>query len=121
MKYLNITLLVVFLLVLPSCHEDKGTVRITNNIKNVRLDNVSYGKALISHQLLPGETKEYTLYDYMSGVSFPMTEQVQFYMVKGDTKVYLHTKEPYKLSDGQTLEIVLTDDTEVVNPMNTEE
>jgi hypothetical protein len=38
-------------------------------------------------------------------------------MVKGDKKVYLQTKELFRVAEDETLKIIITDDTELINPM----
>jgi hypothetical protein len=48
---------------------------------------------------------------------FPVRSQLEFYMVKGDKRVYLKTREFFSVDDGETLKIVLTDDTELINPL----
>ena len=45
-----------------------------------------------------------------------MSAQVEFYMVKGDKRVFLKTKEYYRLEKDQKLSIIISDTTEVVNP-----
>lgn len=100
-----------------SCTEE-ATVQVTNNVHNVRLDDISF-KVAIGTAAYPGETIERKLRGGFGGeVSFPVRAQLEFYMVKGDKRAYLKTKEFFSVDDGGTLKIVLTDDTELVNPLN---
>ena len=111
---------IIFLLftsvLLLSCY-DEAKIQVTNNVHNVRLDNISFSKVSIGSNLLPGETKETVISDMYKDISFPVTAQLEFYMVKGDRRVYLRTKKYYQVDKGETLTIVIKDDTEVVNPM----
>jgi hypothetical protein len=102
---------------LCSCsHEAK--IQVTNNVHNVRLDNISYVNVQIGSYLLPGESTEMTITDKYENISFPVTAQLEFYMVKGDKRVYLKTKEYFKVDKDETRKIIISDSTELVNPMN---
>lgn len=119
MKHIYTIAAILSIVLLVSCKPDEATISVTNNIKNVRLESVSFGDEIsVTSNLLPGETGSRTIDEYMSTVDFPMTKQIRFYMVKGDNRVLLYTKGTYKVDKDDELKIVLTDDTEVVNPMN---
>jgi hypothetical protein len=100
-----------------SCY-DEAKVQVTSKVHNVRLDNISYSKVQIGTNLLPGESVEATISDEYKDISFPVNAQLEFYMVKGDNRVYLKTKEFFKVNKDETLKIIITDETELINPMN---
>ncbi len=108
-----------FILLLSSCKDEHAYLKVTNKVHNVRLENISFGEIPLGSYILPGEsTSEYILSDNDDRVSFPMSKQISFYMVKGDNRVYLKTKEYYRVDKNQNLIIEISDETEVVNPMN---
>ena len=109
--------LFTFALLFSSCY-DEAHIKVTNKVHNVTLENVSYASNSLTHRLYPGESSsKVRLSDDDDRVSFPMSAQIEFYMVKGDKRVFLKTKESYILKKNQTLEVTITDETEVVNPM----
>jgi len=111
----KIIVLVGLMLVLVSCIEE-GRVKVQNNVHNVMLEDISWGDISVYYSLMPGETSDEVLIeDHKEG--FPKFGQVEFIMVRGDKQVYLKTKKRYSLDYGETLEIVITDTTEVINPM----
>jgi hypothetical protein len=107
----------VCVLFLNSC-SNEAKVQVTNKVHNVRLDNISFLKIKVGTYLLPGETVEQTISDHYKEISFPVSAQLEFYMVKGDKRVYLRTKEYYRINKDETLTIAITDDTQPLNPMN---
>ncbi len=113
----------VFLLCLTaflcvSCKPDKAHLKVTNHVHNVKLENISYCGFSLGYSLLPGESTKAVLFsDDYDDVSFPMTGSISFYMVRGDKRVLLNTKEHYQLKANQNLEVEITDETEVVNLM----
>ena len=117
-KTYNILTVLTFLCLFFSCREDEATITVINNIPNVRLDKVSYGVISVASYLIPGEKGRITIDERMTGVSFPMEERTRFYMTKGDTKVLLYTKDSFVVGKKDNTEIVLTEDTEVINPMS---
>jgi hypothetical protein len=114
MKAKSILLFFTSALILSACH-DEARIQVTNRVHNVRLDNISYSNVRIGSNLLPGETTEATVSDRYEEVSFPATAPLEFYMVKGDRRIYLKTKEFFRLDADEMLEIVIADDTELVN------
>jgi hypothetical protein len=100
-----------------SC-SNEAKIQVTNNVHNVRLDNISYVNVQIGSNLLPGESTETTITDKYEDISFPVIAQLEFYMVKGDKRVYLKTKEYFKVDKDETRKIIINDSTELVNPMN---
>lgn len=100
-------------LLFAGCYKE-ATVRVTNRVHNVQLDNINFDKFGIGSRILPGEsTPELTVSEY-DDVRFPLSAPLQFYMIKGDRRVFLTTKEHYTLNADDRLEIVVSDDTEVV-------
>jgi hypothetical protein len=97
---------------------DKAKVQVTNNVHNVRLDNISYSGVAIDSYLLPGETTEREISDPYDDISFPVFAPLEFYMVKGDKRVFLKTKQSFKVNKDETLKIFINDSTELINPMN---
>ncbi|MBB4037052.1 hypothetical protein GGR21_002966 [Dysgonomonas hofstadii] len=118
MKIQYIILLCAILGFVSTSCDNNARVSVTNKVSNVRLENISYGDiSLGSSKLIFGETTgERTISDRWDGIKFPMNEKVQFYMVSGDNRVLLITKESYKLDEDQHLNIVIDDDTDVINP-----
>jgi hypothetical protein len=100
-----------------SC-SNEAKIQVTNNVHNVRFDNISYANVQVGSNLLPGESTEITITDKYEDISFPITAQLEFYMVKGDKRVYLKTKEYFKVDKDETYKIIIDDRTELVNPMN---
>jgi hypothetical protein len=98
--------------------EKEAKVQVTNNVHNVRLDNISFSLVQVGSNLLPGESVEITISDRYKTVSFPVTAQLEFYMVKGEKQVYLKTKEYFRVDEDETVKIIINDQTELVNPMN---
>lgn len=115
MKTKSLFLLFVSVLLLGCSNEAK--ISVTNNVHNVRLDNISFSNARIGSNLYPGETTEATISDKYKDISFPLSSPLEFYMVKGEQRVYLRTKKYYSVDKDETLTIVITDDTELINPM----
>jgi hypothetical protein len=114
MKTIYIFLLPLVLFFL-SC-EEKAKIQVTNNVHNVRLDNISFSNTKIGNYLLPGESVEMKVTNI--DFPFPSSSQLEFYMVKGDKRVFLKTKEKFQVDKDETLKIVITDDTELINPIN---
>lgn len=116
MKKLYTLFLGLTILLLASC-KDEGTVEVTNNIRNVKLEYISFGENVpVATTLLSGETAEVKVDHKMDNISFPIQAQLMFYMTAGGHRVLLYTKEMFTLDKDDHLRIVLTNDTEVVNP-----
>lgn len=114
MKTILKATIILLSFVMISCH-DEATVTVVNEVSNVQLSNISFGDYAVYNNLLPGESGSVVISEEWSNVSFPLTESVSFYMVKGGDRVYLRTKESYRLDKDDELTISITDDTEVVN------
>lgn len=111
----TLTILIVSCFLLTSCIE-KGRIKIQNKVHNTKLENISFGNVSVYYSLLPGETSsEVKISDYKE--SFPIINQLEFYMVSNGNRVYLKTKNKYKLDYNETLLIIISDTTEVINPL----
>ena len=98
-----------------SCGYDKGNIKVQNNVHNVKLESISWGDYSITYSLITGEeSNEVTIEDKKG--TFPKMNDLNFYMVSGDKRVFLKTKEKYILNADQNLTIVISDSTEVLNP-----
>jgi hypothetical protein len=100
-------------LLFAGCYKD-ATVSVTNNVHNVQLDNINFDQFGIGSRILPGESTPELTISESEGVRFPLSAPLQFYMIKGDRRVFLTTKEHYTLNADDRLVIVISDDTEVV-------
>jgi hypothetical protein len=113
--------IIVFLLFgvfITSCTEE-AKIQVTNQVHNVQLNKISFSGEYIGTNLYSGETTEATIKEGSGNdISFPVKAPLEFYMVKGDKTVYLKTKEYFHLDKDETLKIVISDDTELINPMN---
>jgi hypothetical protein len=117
MKTKMIILLFAGAFLFLSC-EKEAKVQVTNNVHNVRLDNISFSNVQVGSNLYPGESTETKITDKYRDISFPLSSQLEFYMVKGDKQVYLKTKAYFKVDESETLKILIDDNTELMNPMN---
>jgi hypothetical protein len=109
------TLLFLPLLLMASCF-DEASIQVTNNVSNVMLENIQLGQIGVDSRLLPGEsTPELVVSERTEDVTFPISAQLQFYMVKGERRVFLKTQATYTLNADDNLNIVIDNDTEVVN------
>ena len=100
---------------LGSCM-DKGKIMVQSKIHNAKLENISFGDRSINYSLLPGEiTDDIVIEDYQD--KFPKINQLEFYMESNGNKVYLKTKNKYRLDSGDRLVIIISDSTEVINPL----
>ena len=111
--------ILLFFLLFTSCNEDTAYLEIVNKVSNVKLENMVFDDYLLSHRsILPGEsTGKIELSEHYGGISFPKTGQIQFYMVSGENKVFLKTKESFTLNKDKHLIIEITNETEVINPI----
>jgi hypothetical protein len=102
-------------MLLTSCMEE-GKLRVENKIHNVKIENISFGNISVYSSLLPGESSDdVVVSDYRE--KFPKVNQLEFYMVSNGNRVYLKTKSKYRLDYGETLKIIISDTTEVINPL----
>ena len=111
MKYIMVLL---FLGAICSCKDDKGKIKIQNNIHNVKLEKVNWGNYSIAYSLLTGEVSEDNIIRDKKG-TFPKINEVSFYMVNNGKRVYLKTKNKFQLDADQNLTIVITDSTAVIS------
>lgn len=105
----------IFLFLFSCIHLDKGTVTVVNKVHNVKLESILWGNYSIASSLLPGEERKITI--ELEDREFPLINDIHFYMVRGDKKVFLKTKSVYKLDADQDLIIEITDTTAIMNPL----
>ena len=105
----------LFALLLSSCWEE-AEITVQNKVSNATLKRVSWDGYDIAHSLLPGE-KSRTRIIIDEKIEFPKTSVVKFYMTRGGNQVYLETKATFTLNIDDKLLIVISDDTQVVNPI----
>ena len=111
----KIIILLVLSVCLTSCF-DKGKIKVQNKVHNSQLEDISFGKLSIYSALLPGQTSteiEVTEKKHL----FPIIHQLEFYMVSNGNRVYLKTRENFRIEAGETLLITISDTTAVINPM----
>ncbi|MDL2223474.1 hypothetical protein LJB98_05185 [Bacteroidales bacterium OttesenSCG-928-M11] len=106
-----------FALCLVSCKDKEAVIEVKNSVDNVLLENISINGYGISSRLLPGETGKRVFYEESDDISFPINGHIEFYMISGDSRVYLKTKEVYTLDLEEKLFIDITNKTEVENPL----
>ena len=117
MKSKHIILLLLCCAFFTSC-ENESVIKITNNVHNVKLDKISFADIAVGSNLLPGESAEKTISEYYTEISFPLSSQVEFYLVSADKRIFLKTKETFTLRADDKLTIIIDDNTEVISPMN---
>ena len=111
----KILIISLLMLGLTSCMEE-GEFEVRNRVHNVQLENISWGDYSVYENLLPGEKSEaVSVRDWKN--TFPKKHYLEFYMVGGGNRVYLRTKEKYELDYDNTITIVISDSTEVINPL----
>ena len=106
--------LLVLVLTLSSC-EESANITIQNNVHNASLERVGWDGYTIANYLIPGEKKKYTVSDIKS--NFPKNSVVKFYMRRDNNRVYLETKHTFTLDIDDNLVIVISDTTQVRNPL----
>lgn len=112
------------LVILMSCNNKPSSIKVQNNLSGATMQNVEWGGVPLATSLMPGEVSskikirdDYSYYD----IDLPEKHQLKFYIdVKGD-KVYLETKESFNLGVEDDIIIVISDSTEVYNPLLEEE
>ena len=108
-------LLLILVLMLFSC-EEEAKITIQNNVHNATLEQISWDKYSIGHSLMPGvKSQKYTVYGHKN--DFPKTSMVKFYMKRNGNQVYLETKNTFTLNIDDDLLIIISDTTEVINPL----
>ena len=111
-----VILLLLIAIFFASCRQEKGKVQIQNKVHNVKLESINWGNYSLASSLLPGATSSVKeIIDDKE--AFPKSYKVEFVMVGDGNRVLLKTKEYYELDYDNTLKIVITDSTEVVNPL----
>lgn len=115
MKKIIYTLFCLFCLC--GCKE-KAEIEIINELPNAVLTNVKWGNHFIAGSLYPGVSSgTKNIAEDSHGVSFPEEFIVSFYLELNDKKVYLETRQKYRLEKDDFLQIIIDKSTPVRNPM----
>lgn len=113
-KIILLSLALMSLAVLAVSCDDGTTLRITNKIGGVALEELYIGDEFIrSAQLLPGESVTVDFLKY----KLPLTGQISFYMTSGSNKIYLRTKQSYTIRYTDHIIVDIENDTEVESVM----
>lgn len=115
---LKIIGILTFAAMVMGCH-DPSSIKIKNNLSKAVIQNVEWGEVPVSSQILPGETsaKIKIYHNNYYDVDLPEKHQIKFYINVNGDKVYLETKERYKLDTDENITIEINDSTEVINPL----
>ena len=119
MKNNILVALTIIAMSILSCGDDdpvRGIIKIQNKVQNARLENINFGNEWVGYSLLPGQSSgDIIIEDYEE--EFPKKGQIEFQMISNGNTVYLRTQETFELNFGDTLSVVISDDTEVYNPI----
>jgi len=104
---------VIFCSTLFACQKEySADITIKNEVSNVTLDQIYFGKKHSSYEsLLPGQETKISMYGYDG--DWPMLGSLSFVMSASDNQVYLTTDSSYVIDKEQHLTIVINDDTPV--------
>ncbi|PKP12080.1 MAG: hypothetical protein CVU09_00865 [Bacteroidetes bacterium HGW-Bacteroidetes-4] len=114
MKTLKLILLVFALGIMQSCYKP-ATIRVQNNITQVKIVDVKWGEVYLATELLPGETSEKSSIEKYEKELLGK-HPVSFIMTANNKSIYLETEEEFLLNEDDDILIILTDDTQVKNP-----
>jgi hypothetical protein len=114
MKKIHLFIIVLAIFTLTSCYRN-GTIKIQNNISNVKITDVYWGNLQLASELLPGESSGEKIIQKVDE-KLPASHKITFVMTADSKSVYLETDEEYLLDRDQDLLIKLTDETLVNNP-----
>lgn len=90
-------------------------IKVTNRVGSCMISNMTFGEYNIPGSMITNESSE--VKEIKAGKrDFPKKHPLKFYMTKGPNKVVLRTREEFELKQGQTLEIAIENDTEVLTP-----
>lgn len=111
----TIILLGIVSFALTSCMED-AKIQVINEVHNVKMTEISWGGYSISSSLMPGEASEkITISEAVQ--DYPKRHRLKFYLNADGNSVFLETKEYFELDKNDFIRIIVTDTTEVVNPL----
>ena len=111
----TIILLAILSLAFASCQEE-AKIQVINEIHNVAMTDISWGNYSVYSRLMPGQASEKeTIID--DAKNFPKRHRLKFYLSADGNTVFLETKEYFELDKGDFIRIIVTDITEVVNPL----
>lgn len=112
MKHKNIILVIITIL-LTSCLEEAKII-VQNKVHNAKLESVSFSGYTVASSLITGESSECKISEERK--DFPKSDKIRFYMVANGNRVYLETKQIFNLDIDETITVVISDTTQVVNP-----
>lgn len=103
------------------CTEDPGEITVQNLIHGAVIKDVRWGDLFLAGELLPGEKsakqRVHDANEASYGVDLPAAYPIKFYMeVQGD-RLYLQTRELYSLDTQIKTDVILSDTTQVYNPV----
>jgi hypothetical protein len=116
MKKILTILFTISIFLFVSCKDYEAQITVENKVHNVQISGIKYGDFYISGYIIPGESTTTTI-KADNKDDFPMENVIEFYMEANGNKVFLKTKEKFKLDLEGNITITITDSTEVVNPM----
>lgn len=114
MKY--IVLLILFI-VAVGCTDDPSKLNIENKLPKAVIRNAQWGEVRLASQLLPGETSrtlELESYNYYD-VDLPARYPVKFYIDVNGDRIYLQTRDTFRLGIEDNLTITIDESTPVLN------
>ena len=112
MKKIIFLLLASFLLF--SCKK-KATLKVQNKVSSVTISSIRWGDNSLSGSILPGESTAIRTFRGVD-IHFPESHKLTFRMSTNNQEVYLETVEEYTLNEGEDKTIIISNDTQVVNP-----
>ena len=114
MKTLKLLFVIGTITLLPACYKP-GKIEVQNNISQAKIVDVSWGKAHLASELLPGQSsREITI--SKNTQKLPSCHKIVFKMSTNGQEIYLETEDSYMLNEDGNLFIRLTDSTKVKNP-----
>ncbi|MBN2682159.1 MAG: hypothetical protein JXR58_06595 [Bacteroidales bacterium] len=116
MKKILISIFIISIFGFISCKDYEAQITVENKVHNVQISGIKYGDFYLSGYLIPGESSTTTI-RVEDKNDFPMENVIEFYMEANGNKVFLKTKEKFKIDLEGNITITITDSTEVINPM----
>jgi uncharacterized ubiquitin-like protein YukD len=111
---------VLVVLILAACQDETSSIKIQNNLSKAVIRNAQWGEIRLASQLMPGQTSKaleldnyYNYYDIRLPAKFP----VKFYIDVNGDKIYLQTRDSFRLGIEDEIVIAIEDETEVFNQL----
>ncbi|MFB6342096.1 membrane lipoprotein lipid attachment site-containing protein [Saccharicrinis sp. FJH62] len=112
--------IVFAVLLVSSCQDEPSSIKIQNSLSDAVIRNAQWGTVRVASELLPGQRSEalhldnyYNYYDIRLPNKFP----VKFYVDVDGDRVYLQTRDSFRLGIEEDIVIIIDDDTEVFNQL----